>query len=204
MPSGGQKSARSLGALEQVLALAILMAGGVMLGGSGCKKSKPRQDQRENRVTGVRPDRPDRPEGAVGIGTLGSRPDRPPGVQEQGEEPVPIARVRIGELAVDDGVDEAAAVHVLSRARECMRLRYQHALKSDPGLDGKVKVCLRVDPLGKVSETSVEKDSVGVPSLIRELLACLKRLRFPPTPRQEQKQERVEVCALIILERSEE
>ena len=156
----------------------------------------------EIRVTGIRPDRPgseaptigalgDSPNRGPGPGTLGIRPDRP--------RKVPVAQVRVEDVALEEEMDFDASLHVFQRSLGCARMQYQQALQRDPTLHGKLTICLQLNAAGGVVSVDVEKDNLLDPILAAGIRSCLKRLRFslPGEP------EDPEVCVTFKLSSTE-
>ena len=119
---------------------------------------------------------------AVGIGDLGSRTGAVSGVKtgRMVKERVPKAMIKQSRPQIDGTMNASTTYRTLRSGMRCVRGRYQRALKRDPGLSGKVSVCLSINTQGRVTSIDVDQDTVGDSLLTGQIKACLKRLRFSP------------------------
>jgi len=119
---------------------------------------------------------------AVGIGDLGSRTGtvRGVGTGRMVKERVPRATVKQSRPQIDGTMNASTTYRTLKSGMRCVRGRYQRALKRDPGLSGKVSVCLTINTQGRVTTIDVDQDTIGDTTLTSQIKSCLKRLRFSP------------------------
>lgn len=111
------------------------------------------------------------------------------------EERAPRALVKPGTLRSDDETLDPQKVYgTLRSGIRCVRHAYQRVLKRQLDAEGKLEICLEVDPMGRVSRTTLAEDTLGSDALERGVKACMGRLRFPP-PRSG----RAEVCVPVLL-----
>ena len=67
----------------------------------------------------------------------------------------------------------------------CVRGTYRRAQMRNPGLGGKMALCLIVNATGKNSSVDISRDTVGDASLATNVARCFKRLRMPPQEKGE-------------------
>jgi len=96
------------------------------------------------------------------------------------KERVPKAMVKQSRPQIDGTMNASTTYRTLKSGMRCVRGRYQRALKRDPGLSGKVSVCLTINTQGRVTTIDVDQDTIGDSILTGQIKACLKRLRFSP------------------------
>ena len=114
------------------------------------------------------------PPGASAGGATGAKNDHKIKAQ------VPKAMVKQSRPQIDGTMNASTTYRTLRSGMRCVRGRYQRALKRDPGLTGKVSVCLIINTQGRVTNIDATQDTVGDSVLTRQIKACLKRLRFSP------------------------
>ena len=73
-----------------------------------------------------------------------------------------------------------AAKSVLQAGVSCVKTAYQLALKQKPRLAGKMKVCMSVDPAGKVTQVTLGEDTLGDANLSGSIKGCFAKLSFAP------------------------
>ena len=119
---------------------------------------------------------------AVGIGDLGLRTGTVAGVGtgRMVKERVPKAMIKQSRPQIDGTMNASTTYRTLKSGMRCVKSRYQRALKRDPGLSGKVSVCLSINTQGKVTSISVDQDTINDSVLTSQIKSCLKRLRFSP------------------------
>ncbi len=120
---------------------------------------------------------------AIGIGDMGIRPGTTVtgvGTGRWVKERVPKAMVKQSRPQIDGTMNASTTYRTLKSGMRCVRGRYQRALKRDPGLSGKVSVCLTINTQGRVTTIDVDQDTIGDSILTGQIKACLKRLRFSP------------------------
>jgi TonB family protein len=80
---------------------------------------------------------------------------------------------------VDGSLDPKLIVKTIRARMAGFKACYENALKRSPNLQGKVTVTFTIDEEGRVTEASVEQDSLGDPDVGRCIVGIFKRLRFP-------------------------
>ena len=97
----------------------------------------------------------------------------------------PVIRNRPAEIKGKP--DKEVVSRILNRGRICAKAQYRRALKRSPSIAGQMEICCKVDPMGRVVDVDARSNSTGDRVLQDGVLACFRRLRFPP--------ESFEVCA---------
>jgi TonB family protein len=119
---------------------------------------------------------------AVGIGDLGGRVGGPGEVGTGGavQEKVPKAIVKHDRADIDGTMNSDAVGRTIRLGMPCITACYQRALKRNPGMSGVVRVRISVNTMGKVTNVTIESDSLGDAQVTGCIKACAARLRFPP------------------------
>lgn len=111
------------------------------------------------------------------------------------KERVPTGRVKAIKPVIESGEMGAdSTFRIIRRSMRCVKAQYQRGLKTDPELQGKLSLCLKVDLMGRVGRVDVEEDSIGSPTLTTGVSSCMRLLRFPPPTGGE-----AEVCVPLLL-----
>lgn len=112
------------------------------------------------------------PTGGGGDGAAGALGSRQ-AVQVRGE-------VRAENVeGVDGSLDPKLIVKTIKARMAGFKACYENALKRSPNLQGKVAITFTIDEEGRVTEASVESDTLGDPDVGRCITGIFKRLRFP-------------------------
>jgi TonB family protein len=80
---------------------------------------------------------------------------------------------------VDGSLDPKLITKTIRARMAGFKACYENALKRSPNLQGKVTVSFTIDEEGRVSEASVETDTLGDPEVSRCIVGLFKRIRFP-------------------------
>ncbi|MEW5853878.1 MAG: AgmX/PglI C-terminal domain-containing protein [Myxococcota bacterium] len=120
--------------------------------------------------------------GAADIGTLntaggggggGAAVGAKSAVQVRGE----VKATNVEE--VDGSLDPKVITKTIRARMAGFKACYENALKRSPNLQGKVTISFTIDEEGRVSEASVENDTLGDPEVGRCIANLFKRIRFP-------------------------
>ena len=96
------------------------------------------------------------------------------------KERVPRAMVKQSRPQIDGTMNASTTYRTLKSGMRCVKARYQRALKRDPGLQGKISVCLTINTSGRVTKVDLDQDTIGDSVLAGQVKSCLRRLRFSP------------------------
>jgi len=80
---------------------------------------------------------------------------------------------------VDGSLDPKVITKTIKSRMAGFKACYENALKRSPNLQGKVVISFTIDEEGRVSQASVETDSLGDPEVGRCIAGLFKRIRFP-------------------------
>ena len=81
--------------------------------------------------------------------------------------------------SVDGSLDPKKISAAIRRRLSGIKNCYEQALKRNPKLSGKIVIAFVIDENGKVSEASVDSDSLGDGGVARCIMSLIRRVRFP-------------------------
>lgn len=105
--------------------------------------------------------------------------------QEGGGGPTVIrprgaVRQLLGETRWEGRIDRPRVRRAISARVPAFRRCYEHVLREQPGLRGKVVIRFAITPAGRVSEASIESSEMEHPALQGCLVAVFRRFLFEP------------------------
>lgn len=81
--------------------------------------------------------------------------------------------------SVDGSLDPKQISAAIKRRLAGIKNCYEQALKRNPKLAGKIVIAFVIDENGKVSEASVDSDSMGDSGVAKCIISLIRRVRFP-------------------------
>lgn len=101
-------------------------------------------------------------------------------VQIRPDKPTRVA-LQLDSVRVRTAARLPAGIYQLFRRRAVLIQRcYERRLKQRPGLAGHFELRVELDASGKVTEASIDRDTLDDPTVGRCAMAVVKRWRFPP------------------------
>lgn len=115
--------------------------------------------------------------GGVGRGRLVGRSDRGGGVPGFAEERRP--RLRAGEVVARGALAPDAALRQLRKHRPALRACHERALRSRPGLAGRLTLELVFGPDGRVKSAAIQRSTLADDAMEACVLGVARRVRLP-------------------------
>jgi TonB family protein len=117
-----------------------------------------------------------------GIGGLRGTQVASVGTGERGAEKAATLKGTVKDSApadIDGSLDAQAVINVVRRGKGGIIACYEHALKMNPNLSGKVELQFTISSVGKVSSAEIGNDTLGDDSVNKCIVGLVKSWRFP-------------------------